>query len=63
MSKFPRKSTLAFVFVSLVLPMGKAFAQSTTKPAPAPTTTTGTTPQPLTIIGSDPVPIQIPHRA
>ena len=58
MFKSARKFTLAATLFALTVPMGHAFAQSTTKPTPpTPSGITGTDPEPLGITGTDPEPI------
>ena len=60
MSKSTRKSMFAVALVALILPIGTAFAQSTT-PGPTTTTTPGPgTVTPDSITGTDPTPIDIP---
>jgi hypothetical protein len=50
-----RKSVLALILLALVMPMGRAFAQSTTPPPSAPVVTGGD-PEPQVVTGGDPEP-------
>jgi hypothetical protein len=53
-----RKSVLALILLALVIPMGKAFAQSaqSTKPASSAPVVTGGDPEPQVVTGGDPEP-------
>jgi hypothetical protein len=54
-----RKSVLALILLALVMPMGRAFAQSapsTTKPPASAPVVGGTDPEPQVVGGTDPEP-------
>ncbi|MBB5062290.1 hypothetical protein [Granulicella mallensis] len=54
-----RKSVLALILLALVMPMGRAFAQSgqsTTKPLASAPVVGGTDPEPQVVGGTDPEP-------
>jgi hypothetical protein len=51
-----RKSVLALILLALVMPIGRAFAQSTTKPTASAPVVGGTDPEPQVVGGTDPEP-------
>jgi hypothetical protein len=51
-----RKSVLALILLALVIPMGKAFAQSAQSTKPSAPVVTGGDPEPQVVTGGDPEP-------